>query len=127
MSKLRDRRKAKASRREDYVEMVLKLERERRAEEVASGGRGHPRDDLERLKWAARAANIEAREWMLEYLGRTSPEPGQKGDGLLGDKVGLRKRSKMGGGSNPLTLPGNRSLPSTRHGISKRTMCRPTR
>src|SRR5271167_4023583 len=35
--------------------------------------------------------------------------------------------SKMGGGSNPLTLPGNRSLPPTRHGISKRTMCRPTR
>jgi len=28
--------------------------------------------------------------------------------------------SKMGGGSNPLTLPGNQSLPPTRHGISKR-------
>src|SRR5580693_9907981 len=34
--------------------------------------------------------------------------------------------SKMGG-SNPFTLPGNRSLPPTRHGISKRTMRRPTR
>ena len=35
--------------------------------------------------------------------------------------------SKMGGGSNPLTLPGKQSLPPTRHGILKRSMGRPTR
>jgi hypothetical protein len=93
LSNPRNRRKAKASRREDYPELVSKLERERRAEEEAVD----PRGDMARAKsaWAAARHNTELREWLVEYLDRTSPEPGQKGDGLLGDKAGWRKGAKV--------------------------------
>jgi hypothetical protein len=55
-----------------------------------------PRGDLERRKAEFAAHNVEVREWLADYLRIVDPEPGQKGDGLLGTMIGVRKRSGSG-------------------------------
>jgi len=41
----------------------------------------------------AHAQNSETREWLLEHMRRTDPEPGQRPDTMLGSKIGLKERS----------------------------------
>jgi len=56
-----------------------------------------PRGDLRRIKaeWNARA-NEQTIDWLKDYLEREDPAPGQRPDTLLGDKLGLKKRSGRG-------------------------------
>jgi hypothetical protein len=88
------------------VDLVMQFERQRRAAEEASGGRTHPRDDLERLKWehwqkpyfercpenVARDQNQGVRSYLSSSLDEEDPVAA---DGLLGDKAGWRKRSNV--------------------------------
>jgi hypothetical protein len=84
------RRQDKASRREDYIDMVMELDRRQRAIEAATAGRD-PRGDLEAIKWAARSLNSDMRTWLSDYLARVDPQPGQPADTLLGSMIGLKK------------------------------------
>jgi hypothetical protein len=62
--------------------------------------RQSPQGSLERKKAEFRAIDNErTREWLANYLESINPEPGQKGDGLLGSKVGFLKGTAV---SEPL-------------------------